>query len=266
MKSTILCCFFILITSNGLIAQSDWYYTFSTPENDKRYIYANTANVRDQPGLDSEKIDQLVCGHEITTIKETEIKEEIDGISGNWIKVSYEKDGEQKEGYLWQGTLSYTQLRRGDIKFVFGLDNYNTKTYQTIASIKAVKDQKLLDKSTFEVCAIATAGGQIIDKHGLKGISQVIEIMFGGAACGVPTCSNYFGWDGKKFIPLIQTYKVGDGGVYSYIETLSFPTTGSLNNILIKYVEEATDEEGKAKDENEMERKRTYFTRSKLET
>lgn len=242
----------ILGSLSLLKAQDNWYYTSSVIEGDKRYIYANTANIRNQPGLEYDKIDQLGCGHEVIILQDTDVEEKIDGISGKWIKVSYEKNGEQKEGYLWQGTLSYTQLRRGDIKFVFGVDSYNRDSYQTMGSIKAVKDQMLLDKHTFEVYARATAGGRIIDRHGLEGISQVVEIMFGGAECGVPTCFNYFGWNGKKFIPLTQTYYVGDGGIYSYVETLNFPTTGSMNNILIKYVEEATDYEEKAKDESEM--------------
>lgn len=252
MKPIVFTILFILSVCNNLKAQDNWYYTFSFFEGDKRYVYANTANVRNQPGLEYEKTDQLVCGHEVTILKDTEIEEKIDGISGKWLKVSYEKDNVQKEGYLWQGTLSYTQLRRGDVKFVFGIDNYNEKSYQTMGSIKAVKDQMLLDRSVFEICSTATAGGRIIDKHGMEGVSQVLEIMFGGAECGVATCFNYFAWDGQKFTPFARTYYVGDGGVYSYTETLDFPTIGSMNNILIKYIEEATDYDQKANSNDEM--------------
>ncbi|WP_315823620.1 SH3 domain-containing protein [Paraflavitalea speifideaquila] len=87
-----------------------------------RYIFADTAYIRNSPDTKQPAIDTLLAGDNITVIGTITNAFTIRGIKGPWLKISYTKNGEVKNGYIWQGLVSCQPLRRGDLKFVYGIE------------------------------------------------------------------------------------------------------------------------------------------------
>lgn len=240
MRKYILLVFVSIVTIQNTYSQRNQEYdngTWNTEIGAQSYIYTNTANIRDGIGLDTEIIDQLACGYEVTILEDTQKEETINNITAKWLKVSYQKEGTNKEGYLWQGTLSCNQLRRGDIKFVFGLDSFSEGSFIYNGNIKAVRGNTIISSCPYSVNAIASAGGCMVDQHGLSGVDNVIEIIFGGYACGITTTLNYFVWSDNKLQHMITTRAVSEASRYRYREILEFSTKRSTGDLIIKLIE-----------------------------
>ncbi|NDW09472.1 SH3 domain-containing protein [Dysgonomonas sp. 520] len=247
MKIRILSLLTLVLSSISIYAQnSGFYYYNDSAEANKRYIYSNIANVRSGAGTGYEGIDKLPCGHEVAIFAQAKESSVIDDLQGYWVKIRYEKDGETKEGYLWDQNLSYTQLRRGNVKFVFGLNGTKKKDEDyTVAEagVKAVKDNEIVSQKNFEVGAHSAIHGRVLPQTGLSGAEQVIELTYGGEACGIPTDNFYFVWTGTELVHLIRTTSVGDSGIYGYWETLVFPEQHRFEDIVVKMIGQYEEDE-----------------------
>lgn len=235
----------LLTLSAFLFAQTEDLeinYNLYLSKDSAYYIYADVANVRAGASLDSERIDQLVCGDEITVADEDDDNEDtINHLKSTWRKIKYLKDNETKEGYIWLPNLSRTQLRRGNVKFVFGVDDLKSKGeyHEYAGQLKAVKDGKIVSRTNFDTELIPLIGASMIDNTGLIDIEKAIKISFSGEACGIPSIDQYFVWNGTELKYLTNTYSVGDGGIYNHNEILIFPSShGGYANTIIKYISE----------------------------
>ncbi|MDR0799351.1 MAG: SH3 domain-containing protein [Dysgonamonadaceae bacterium] len=240
----------ILICLTGcfvLNAQESYYYGFeyTLQADEKYYVYADVANVRIEPDSKADIENQLSAGQEVTII-ETDDKGDnpvvIDGFTGKWLYVSYTINDVKRAGWIWSNTLSYKQLRRGDTKFVFGIDKIVKFGFQW--SVKAIDNGKIVDRKFFTVSGEESHSpyAKIMDGVQLENVKCVVRIASGGEACGIGAPVHYFAWlDGsKKLVELPSTMSVGDACALSYSETLIIPTenTESIPNLLIKITDE----------------------------
>ncbi len=177
------------------------YYNDTTD----RYIFADTALVRISPDTKQPPADTLFAGDNITITGMTPNTLTIRGLKGPWLKIKYTKNGEQKSGHIWQGLVSCMPLRRGDTKFVLGIerradsiigsgkDRHTLKRY--LAKLKVVQQGAIVAKATFITDDDESAnfcGGRIMSGMGLTNVQHIVDITFSGEACGIPTYDYYF--------------------------------------------------------------------------
>jgi hypothetical protein len=231
-------------------------------ENKETYIFADTARIRQSPSLQAAVLDSLFAGDALTLLRRTDTITNGSGKKAPWYEVRYEKDGKSRQGYIWGGLLSFRALRRGAVKFVYGIYHISTDsvrdqfdiytTDNAHVGIKVLKDGKIVARDSYTVGTESLmdteAGFQ--DAKGLKQVETVLRTVFSGAACAVPTFTHYHCWNGTQLIALPVITDVSDAGVFYHDETYIFPADkgGQPGKIIFKEItEETADDSPKAK-------------------
>jgi hypothetical protein len=223
-----------------------------------RYIFADTALIRISPDTRQAPIDTLFAGDNITVTGKTPKALTIRGLKGPWLKIDYAKNGATKSGYIWQGLVSCMPLRRGEIKFVYGIERradsfriedgtrYEMKRF--LVRIKVIKNGQVLAKSavaTYDDEGAQFCYGRIMSGMGLTNVQNIVVLQFGGEACGIMEYEYYFALTkSNQLIHFPDKEGVGDAGVYYHTENFIFPNekNGKPDTIFwSKLVEEATD-------------------------
>ena len=244
MKTKNLLVLITVLCINNLFAQEkDCFYGHTDLcVGEKYYIYADIANVRVGPVTTSEISFKLSAGQEIiiNAVYDKEDATEIDGVRGQWLYVAT-TDGTNRGGWLWSNTLSSKQLRRGNTKFVFGIDKATENGFK--CTIKAVDNGKIVDRKSYELDFDGTMfnNARIIENVWLKNVKYVVHLNIGGNACAFPLSNLYFAWleEKKKLAELPKAWSVSDACAVSYSEAVSIPTesNGGISDILVKVTE-----------------------------
>lgn len=241
MKQLSLLFSFLLLLSFNAGAQNVY-------ESGKQfYIYADVANVRNLPGLDADVVDKLPAGQEVT-IQDIGKADKVGEDEGFWLQITYKNKGETKEGFIWSNTLSYTQMRRGNVKFVYGKERKNEDSGLAAFCLKAVRNDSIISRWNFEVStgSLSYTEGRIKPNGNLSGVDYIVQLYFTGEACGYGNYEFNYAWTGKELLELPGTVSVADGGVYSHGEYIVYPTDSQLpENIIMKVTAS-----GEAPDEN----------------
>lgn len=237
--------YLILIILFGLsvFAYTQGYYN----SGEQRYIYADIANVREYPSLDASVVDKIKNGQEIN-IEDVGASDKVGENEGFWLHITYKSDNNVKEGFIWSNVLSYTQMRRGDTKFVYGKESPAADGNVTF-QVKAIRNDSIIDKKSFNVPtgSLSYTEGKIIPNGNLDGLNYIVQLYFTGEACGYGNYHFHYGWNGNRFLELPHTVSVADGGVYSYGEYMIYPTENQLPyNILVKVIAEGESPDGEA--------------------
>jgi hypothetical protein len=242
-------------------------------EKDARYVFSDTAYVRSGPSIKSQALDTLLAGDEITVMSTGKEPFTLKGITARWLSITYTKNGTPRQGYIWEGLVSFTPMRRGTMKFVYGLnrivdssyvldgEKFSAKIYQM--GLKAVSEGRVQDVTYFKIMGDESSSfteGSVTGGRGMQNIQQLVCMNFGGEACGVPTYHHYYGWTGTKLLPVLQLMDVGDADVYYHTEVLILPQDKGGKSGMLLVREEEGEESGKT-DKNGMnimtEKKRT---------
>ncbi len=189
--------------------------TISTPfkfeQGHNTYIFADTAKIRDEPGLTAKVIDTLLAGDEITITEVSETKTTSSGKEAPWYKVSYSKNEIKETGYVWGALLSFSAHRRGNTKFVYGIDKViiisTEKEYvdDVFASVKVIENGVIKRKVSFKFDNSDSANypsAITLDNRGLTSNKIIFKCTFSGGACAVPTYDFYFLWNGNSLYSL----------------------------------------------------------------
>ncbi|RFS20472.1 SH3 domain-containing protein [Chitinophaga silvatica] len=251
----------LLIFSSKIVAAQDFPDMRSWAiygDSTERYIFSDTAFIRSSPDTKQPPIDTLLAGDNILVLNVTNKPLTIRGIKGPWLKINYTKNGEQKNGYVWQGLISCAPLRRGDTKFVYGIERradsiaIDGKKRDTIPQflvrLKVVQNGKIITKSSLIVSDDESAnfsGGKIMSGMGLSNVQNIIILSFSGEACGIPTYDYYFAWTAdSKLVQLPHKTSIGDADVFYHSENFIFPNEKNGKPDLIVWemsTEEATE-------------------------
>lgn len=203
-----------------------------------RYIYADTAFIRISPDTRQAPIDTLFAGDNIRITGASPNALTIRGLRGPWLQISYAKNGEEKNGFIWQGLVSGKPLRRGDIKFVYGIErkmnNSNVQDNQTVSlpyyqvKLKIVQNGKIISQASFTTPNDESANfsdARIMSGLGLTNVQNMVVISFSGEACGIPTLDYYFAFTkNNTLVRFPDKTNVADAGVYYHSETFIFPS------------------------------------------
>jgi hypothetical protein len=241
MKTALLLLFLAL--GNFIMAQEEpdmpdmRSWMINNNDTTDRYIFADTALIRVSPDTRQSPIDTLFAGDNITVTGVTPNSLTIRGLKGPWLKIKYTKNGEQKNGFIWQGLVSCMPLRRGEIKFVYGIERRADSTYSEygknhtirrfLVRIKVVKNGQILARSavvTYDDEGAQYCYGRIMSGMGLTNVQNVVVLQFGGEACGIVLYEYYFAFTkSNQLLRFPDKESVGDAGSYYHSETFTFP-------------------------------------------
>ncbi|MCS3800751.1 hypothetical protein [Niastella sp. OAS944] len=266
MKTLIL--FLFLGLGEFVFAQDEPYFpdmrswNIHNSDTADRYIFADTALVRVSPDTKQAPADTLFAGDNITVTGVMPNALTIRGLKGPWLKIRYTKNGEVRNGYVWQGLISCDPLRRGDVKFVVGIERradsisgtgkYKDTTKRFLVKIKVVKQGAILAKTTFITYDDESANfcyGKVMSGMGLSNVQNMINITFSGEACGISSYHNYFAFTkSEQLVRFPIKENVSDAGAFAHTESFIFPNEkdGKPDMVIWKMVnEEATEKEDK---------------------
>lgn len=244
-----LCAMFIASAQSISIFPSKTDYMDITRKdiNEYAYVYADVAYIRDSPSTKGLLKDSLHNGEIVKIIGKDTSSTTIRGLEGPWHKISYQKNGNEKEGYIWMGLLALVGSKDTNNNiFIHGLhrkiQSTETTPSITILEIKCL-DQNLnvIAKDTLHAYLDdqSTTDYRVLSNMGLDGIEHIFRIGFLGEACGVFSYHYYFGWNGSKFIKFPSKGSMGDAGLYYISETILFPIEHNLTpNMIIRDTEE----------------------------
>lgn len=227
-------------------------------DSSEHYVFTDTMFVRSGPAQNATVIDTLYAGDEVLLINKSGGHLVLKGFSAPWVNISYRRNGVARQGVAWSGLLSFNPMRRGQTKFVYGLDRRwsrdttidkeRVELAKILVRIKVVENGRVIAGNSF----FAEDNGEhvymqskVAPGGGLDSVRHIIYIGFGGEACGVPFYSHPFAWTGRKLVPMPLLTDVSDAGVYYQLETFVLPAEkGGRKNMLILKAEtgEATDE------------------------
>lgn len=228
----------------------DWGQAYGFKAGDKRYIYADTANIRTSPQQFADVQDRLNAGEEVSIVS-VGLAQIINGKNAPWCLVSYTKNGTSKKGYLWSGLMSPRALKKGNTLFLYGMKFTPIEpSGPTLVDVKAMRGDSVIARCSFNVDVLQTAEGaheaKLLPSKGLKGIDCLLYFSYSGEACAVPTIEQYIAWDGQRFQALPQIYSEVDAGAYSIEQKYTFPDDkgGRAGEVRMREVIDQYDDDG----------------------
>lgn len=233
---------------------------FGFEEHKTQRIFTDQTRIRQAPSLNAAVIDSLNSNHQVLILKKEETVLQLGERAANWYRISYQKNQNAAEGYIWGGNLAIRFRNTNGCDFLFGITKtedktdkkFNQKYRQNIASIKMLKDGRLTDEVSFETGSgesLSYAGFTIESNHRLKNVELTLKATVSGEACGIAGYDQYILLTDKKLIALPQLMNVGDADVYYHTEEFIFPNDkGGIPNAFIYKMEEME------KDEKEREK------------
>lgn len=241
--------------------------TFS--ENFNTRVFGDKINVRRQPSKNAETSDQLVAGDAVTVLAADTVSMQLNGVTANWHKISYQKNGTRKEGYVWGGVLALGAFEVKDLTFVYGLvqpgeakteEGDNLQAFRT--EIRAVRAGKVIATAAFDfnVEPGYYTDSRLFGSLGLKPFSNVLNIDFSYDACGYASYHFWCLWDGKQLVALPELISIADAGAFAFSESYIFPEDpegmGGPDELLYRHDHyETIDEEGLESDRRVRVRK-----------
>ncbi len=262
MKITLSCVLFLIsFISLKLYAQDEYVLTqpFKFEKGLSTYVFADTAKVGLKLGLIGEIKDILKAGDEIRITDTSGVYTTLSGIKSQWYKISYVKSGEEKEGFIWGGLLSFSPHRRGDTKFAYGIEKaiLTPDVHDQIKVIvKVIENGIIKSKAEYTVKnfeSVNYPSATIQDNRGLKNVKYIFLCTFSGEACAIPTYNFYSLWDGNSLYSLpglVSSSDVVDEGVIGVNQTYIFPKDikGKPGKIILHTITSDFDKHNKIKE------------------
>lgn len=250
--NTFFFCFTQLIFS-----QDDIYANgiFHFEDNKTQKIFTDYTRVRQSPDINSQILDSLKINQQVLILKKDEKILKLGERRANWYKISYQKDNQNIEGFIWGGNLAVGYRNKNGYDFLFGLTktlnkkspDFDGSIPQNYASVKAVEGSVLIDEVSFETGSgesLSYGTFTIESNHKLKGVDFTLKAMVSGEACGIAGYDQYILFKNKKLIALPQLMNVGDADVFYHSEEFIFPNDkGGIPNAFIFKMEEMEKDE-----------------------
>lgn len=233
---------------------------FHFEDNKTQKVFTDHTRVRQSPDVNSQILDSLKTNQQIVILKKEEKILKLGERIANWYKISYQKDNQNYEGFIWGGNLAVGFRSKNGYDFLFGLTKtvsrknpeYDGSFPQNYASVKLLKDNHLVDEVSFETGlgeSLSLGMFNIESSHRLKNIELTLKATVSGEACGIASYDQYVLVKGEKLVALPQLTNVGDADVYYHTEEFIFPNDkGGIPNAFIYKMEEME------KDEKEREK------------
>ncbi|WP_294280067.1 SH3 domain-containing protein [uncultured Chryseobacterium sp.] len=246
---------FLLIGLMQVISAQEQEYAYSNgvfnfEDNKTQKVFTEWARVRQSPDVRGRVSDSLQSNQQVVVLQKEPVALQLGERAANWYKVSYQKDGETKEGYIWGGNLAIGYRNKDGYDFLFGISKtidrtdkkFNQVYKQNIASVRAMQGNRLVSEVTFDTGSaesLSYATFTTESNHKLKEVLFTLKASVSGEACGIPGYNQYMLFKDQKLIALPQLMNVGDADVYYHDEKFIFPNDkGGIPNAFILKMEE----------------------------
>jgi hypothetical protein len=235
---------------------------FNFEENKAQKIFTDWARIRNSPDTSSRIADSLQANQQVLILKKDNAVLQLGERAAHWYKISYQKEDETKEGYIWGGNLAVGYRNKNGYDFLFGLSKtmdrkdkeFNQVYKQNVAAVKVMEGNQLIDEVSFDTGSqesLSYATFTIESNHQLKNVDFTLKASVSGEACGIAGYDQYILFRDKKLITLPQLMNVGDADVYYHNEKFIFPNDkGGMPNAFILKMEEME------KDDKDREKKK----------
>ncbi|WP_294274528.1 SH3 domain-containing protein [uncultured Chryseobacterium sp.] len=246
---------FLLIGLMQVISAQEQEYAYSNgvfnfEDNKTQKVFTEWARVRQSPDVRGRVSDSLQSNQQVVVLQKEPVALQLGERAANWYKVSYQKDGETKEGYIWGGNLAIGYRNKDGYDFLFGISKtidrtdkkFNQVYKQNIASVRAMQGNRLVSEVTFDTGSaesLSYATFTTESNHKLKEVLFTLKASVSGEACGIPGYDQCILFTDQKLIALPQLMNVGDADVYYHDEKFIFPNDkGGIPNAFILKMEE----------------------------
>lgn len=229
---------------------SEYQVCYGFPEKTTVYLFSDSANIREEAGTAAARKDILYAGQQLQLLSRGQ-EATMNGRQSFWYQAGYHKNGEYRTGYIWGGLLSLGTISKDGHLFLYALKYPEADSLPMVVDVKVLQEGRLADRTSFSFTDMEAgafhAHGWSAASHGLPGLKGLLVLSFSGAACGIATYEQYFGWTGGHLVRFPQLMSVSDAGVYSSVQEFIFPSgKGGQRGILLKReTNEETDEDGK---------------------
>lgn len=222
-------------------------------DSSEHYVFTNKAMVRALPNMSSSVIDTLYAGN-LVLVRNVAVSKDLPKETNNqWVYINYAKEGIFKDGYIWVGLLSFDALRRGNVKFIYGVEDVTERRlkqidgdyteYRYSIQLKVLRNDTLIAIDTFTADRYF-AMTEITNGSGLDSVKNIISISFGGGACGVGMFTYIHLWNDKSLYVLPKLFQVSDAGVYHDVQRFIYPADkGGKQGLILWEEEEASAKE-----------------------
>ncbi|WP_286859941.1 MULTISPECIES: SH3 domain-containing protein [Sphingobacterium] len=250
----------ILLKGQEGISFDDDFNLWNIQKGQTTTIFVEKAYIRSAPGLSSKAVDSLSHGATVTITSDSFKGCTIKNFYAPWYQISYTKNGELKQGFIWLGLLALgKQVDKEGFQYLYGFDRFikqgndeEPAYFLTRVKILNTNDSLIASQSyTFAFTGQLNSQSKLLSDMGLTNVKQILRMEFLSGACGVPTEYYYTAWTGRKLINLPSRYTVADAGVFYYDEKILFPSEHKKNNQLIyKYIEQGEVKDDSPEDPN----------------
>ncbi|MDQ1097188.1 MULTISPECIES: SH3 domain-containing protein [Chryseobacterium] len=256
---------FMLIGLVQVISAQEQEYAYSNgvfnfEDNKTQKVFTEWARVRQSPDVRAQVSDSLQTNQQVLVLQKGTSALQLGERAAYWYKVSYQKDGVVKEGYIWGGNLAIGYRNKDGYDFLFGISKtidkadkkFNQVYKQNIATVKAMQGNHLVSEVTFDTGSaesLSYATFTIESNHKLKEVLFTLKASVSGEACGIPGYDQYILFKDQKLIALPQLMNVGDADVYYHDEKFIFPNDkgGVPNAFILKMDEMERDDQDREK-------------------
>lgn len=240
------------IEENQDIERSEQYFVYETnfEKGDTLFAFKNI-DLKLYPNNKSKNIAKIKIGDDLlidsTILLDYSIFEK--KYQNKYIKVKHHN----QTGYVKIKDISICNKNIDNhIKLLVNLNKIDD--YTIVLQLIIYNDTEILSKLkntiydvTFEI--------NVKNNKGLTGIKNIIEVDLISEACGINGGIDYITWDGLKLKELFSLTSSSDSGIFSFDESVIFPSDslGEENSILYKVVYAEAEE-----DHNEWYKTITY--------
>jgi len=110
--------------------QRQMYSPFQLKEGDVAYAFGASVALHDRPDYKSAVVEYLPAGHSVMVLGETNRFTVLRNMKWQWLKITYTNaNGNQREGYVWGGSLTPKKFETKDHVFLLGLDRIIDSAY-----------------------------------------------------------------------------------------------------------------------------------------
>jgi hypothetical protein len=204
-------------------------------KGDTIYAYADNIPMYSGPNTMSKLVTEIRLNQVITIASVREQDFSIEYNSNEFLHVNFKG----KKGFIQRKHLAAKQLIYAPSKtlmlFQFALNSdlqYELR-YSEYSSNDLVLTMSLPMYSN--ACDV-----YLEDTHGLDSVTAFLVVDHFAEACGVNGGLDYYVWNPGELAVMATLFEVGDGGVYSLIERLVFPTDpgGFPDKVIFESIEE----------------------------
>ena len=204
-------------------------------KGDTIYAYSDNIPMYSGPNTMSKLVTEIRLNQVITIASEREQDFSIDYNSNEFLHVNFNG----KKGFVQRKHLAAKQLIYAPSKtlmlfqFALNSDRQYELRYSEYSSNELVLTMALPMFSN--ACNV-----YLEDTHGLDSVTAFLVVDHFAEACGVNGGLDYYVWNPGELAAMATLFEVGDGGVYSLIERLIFPSDpeGLPDKVIFESVEE----------------------------